>query len=414
MNARFHRPCRSWSGALILLLLSVVSCDDATSGPKDATDSQDLQEMADDLDLISDDQADLVAPPDTTLELPPDLHDVPDLPPTDTAPDLADLGDLALDVVPDLPGDQSGDTEPDGIEPEPWSWCPPGDAAIFDPTWPYAATVSDALYCAYAGHGDLLDTFRNAAQLRLLPGDYRLPLEEGSFPMLIPACALRRDGLPSQLAGAGSLDVSAFVFSSATYWALTLNQALEISGLPFVLSLSVSIYDQSASGTPLPELTIPPQTVFGEAEVFMALCPGEDCSGAGGVLYPCAAPGSGQEVTIAFDRGSLTVFTYIFAGMGPSVPAALTRAHGTLDGVDFSQDAYFSLAHRPDHHNLGGGFLVHFDEPVAGACAILAEIPSPDGSFWISEPGAWLLDCDLNVIETLSGVRGGGGHGSDS
>ena len=48
-----------------------------------------------------------------------------------------------------------------------------------------------------------------------------------------------------------------------------------------------------------------------------------------------------------------------------------------------------------------------FDAPRGQVCGIEAEVPSPDGSFWIDDPAAWTVDCDLALVDELSGVQPG-------
>ena len=306
----------------------------------------------------------------------------------------------------DAGASDSGAPHPDGGAVDPWSWCPEASDAVFDPAWGHRVEVpAGSELCAYNMSTDVKDTLRQAKMLRLIPGEYLFPLEAGTHEVLLPACALGRDGATSALAGPGTLDLEIRPFINDFVREYTLSQPLPFGGAAHTLEIRAGIYQQAAQ--PLPDLVLNGESDPQGAEASFQLCPASGCGEEASYLNRCAPPRSGRDSTIAFSRGSLTVTTHVYPAFGPTSPAAVTRARGQLDGVSFEQEDYFRLAHRPDHHNHGGGFLVVFDQPIAGACALEAQIPSEDGSFWVDRPAAWLLDCDLGVIEELANVRPG-------
>jgi hypothetical protein len=319
----------------------------------------------------------------------------PDAGHADAAGDAGGLGDAS----------GAGDAEADGGTGGEWGFCPSSADAVADAAWSYAITVTgEAVLCSYA-FGSLDDGIRNARRIRFVPGTYPFPDVAGQYSFLIPACGVDRDGRQTVTSAPGTLDLRIDPLIGL------LNRQYRIE-TPFgdgSIRADISLWDRTSEGMPIPELILdanPSHGTFPDYEVMYLACPSTGCTGVE-QLWPCPAPGSGQASSITFDRGRLDVATYLFPAFGPSRPAALTRATGMIDGVAFEEDDYFQLAHRPDHHNRGGAYLVVFDQPIAGACGIEAQIPSSDGSFWIDRPAAWLIGCDLVEIEELSGVTGG-------
>jgi hypothetical protein len=288
---------------------------------------------------------------------------------------------------------------------DPWAFCPSGPPPASDPSWMHTITVAaDAQFCSFNTILPLAQALARAKVVRLVAGTYAFPDQSGRARAHLPFCVRAQGGRSAASADGGELTTSRRPFLGQELLEHFLLQPLTLGGTPHVLFTQTSSY--FPTGDPAPTIGIGGSTVDRVSEVFHQLCPGESCRGSSEILAPCPAPGDGVEATVSFDRGEMTVTTVLASGgFGPVSPAMLARASGSLDGVSFEQADYFRLAHRPDHHNWGGGYLVLFETPIGQACGIEAYVPSADGSFWVDEPAAWLVGCDLSRREALANVR---------
>lgn len=276
------------------------------------------------------------------------------------------------------------------------------DTAVQQAGWTDEITVTaDAKLCTY-NLSDMRRSIGQAIQVELVPGTYKLPSTNGTFDYRFPTCVVDADGTRSGGGRAGTVTHTRTV-TDVTQLEYAIAQEVEVDGEMRRLDMGIFAYDRTQAGVPFPGISLGKEVRVGnypDYEVWYTLCADRDCNEIA-AMYPCPEPGDGQTTNVTFERGRLDVDVVVFSSFGPTQPAALVKASGSIDGVTFEQTNYFDLAHRPDHHNLGGAYLVRFDDPIAGACAIEARIPSIDGSFFIDDPSAALLDCGFEPIETL-------------
>jgi hypothetical protein len=305
---------------------------------------------------------------------------------------------------PDGNTQDAGAGDASGFE-DSWAFCPSGSLPGGDPSGGQAVTVAEgAQFCLFNGGLPLAQALANAAVVRLTAGLYAFPDQSGRSRARLPFCVRAQGGRIASSAEGGELTTSRRPFLGDEMLEHFLLQPLTLGGMPHTLFTQTSSYLRT--GQPAPAIVIGGDTFDPVSQVMQQLCPGESCSTSSEVLAPCPAPGEGQAATVHFDRGEMTVTTVVAGGGGGSVSAAiLARAGGNLDGTSFEQADYFRLAHRPDHHNLGGGYLVLFERPIGQACGIEAYVPSRDGSYWVDAPAAWLVGCDLSRLEALANVR---------
>jgi hypothetical protein len=307
---------------------------------------------------------------------------------TDGAPDA----EVTDGVVPDgLSGD--GDTP-----------CAPGYKG--DSTWTYELTAeADAPYCVLGAGTTLWERLQNKAELRFVPGRYKLPDAEGDFTLTLPLC-LTRPGEFSKITDAGSLSVTFTDWGGSRHKQFAYRQPLSLNGTSWTLESNWSVFQQT--GQPNPQLIIDDQLVRGtnpDSESRYALCPNGVCDDRW-AIYPCGENDTARSTTVTFARGTATFHASLVEGLfgaGGTV-AGLWRAQGTLDGTSFGQTDYYKLAHQPDHHNIHGGFLVRFDQPIGGACGLEVHAPSTDGSFIYDQLEGWTIDCDGNQLQALDGL----------
>lgn len=302
-------------------------------------------------------------------------------------------------------GEVPGDTDTDDTDTVPfdgWEWCPSADDAVTSGDLSIEVT-SSAEYCAMASGSTLAEELAAHRMLRVIPGTYAWPGEAGTVDYTLPVCLLGPDvSVPSALGEAGELEL----VEGSSYQSWFLQQPLVYGGEEKVFALTLNAYHPIDD---LPVLIMDDSMVHGDypdTDLQLRLCDGT-CDGEVTGFYPCApsVPTEEPRLTLSFDRGSLSVWVEEVPGTyGPSVPAVFYRAEGVLNGTAFSQTDYWSLAHIPDHHNRGGGFLVTFEAEIGGACGVTAEVPSDDGSYHFDELRAATIACDGTELEEMAGV----------
>lgn len=300
-------------------------------------------------------------------------------------------------------GDQHAGDQHAGGDGAPWSWCPDSSAYV-GASWPYLATVTDeALFCVINNGISLPEILERRTQVRLVAGAYPLPDTVGTYTMTLPACLLR-PGVSSTHDGDGSLSVTIRDYTTWYETAFEQTQPMAIGSDTWTLSLEIRV--NTPTGDPMPPLLIDDRIrhddLPGTSGWYSLEGPGWPYRAP---LFPCQSyDPAGRQQGVTFDRGHLNVQDHFIPdvfGAG-NTAAQLTRAWGDLDGVSFDQEDFFHLAHRPDHHNSGGGFLVVFDAPINEACGLEVHIPSFDGG-WANLEG-WTLDCGLNRLNDLTGM----------
>lgn len=311
--------------------------------------------------------------------------------------DPGDTGDAVGDTADTGGRDTGGDTAAADL----WAWCPAEATTSGD----VPLIVGDgALYCAIGVGEDLADELAAHVQVRVVPGVYALPSGDGTVDYMLPVCLRGADeDVASTMAGTGTLTTTTSDFPYTGWWLD--GQPLTFAGDPWTFGFSLTAFPQEGA---MPPVVLDERLRHGDypdTEAFVWVCRG-DCATDQRYVWPCGVrePQEAPTLTVTFDRGWLSVWVEVVESFGPAVPAVFYRAEGELDGVGFSQADYWDLAHLPDHHNRGGGFLVRFDAPIGGACGLLAEVPSDDGSFRFERLRAATVDCAGAVVEELAGV----------
>lgn len=316
-------------------------------------------------------------------------------------------GLIACEVLEEVPDAGAGDVgSPDGGGPSDSGLpanCPTADDFVGDPAWPYAFRVeSSAVFCGLIAEEPLRHAPSKAFRIHLTPGDYRLPETPGDYQMRLPFCAESSAMADFALGGAGPLTLDNVPLGEDTFWLYRLEQSFVLGGVARVLDVGIDVLYLTSVGEP-PELVLDHQRDHGtnpDTSVTYLSCT-EPCDTP--IWFePCPMPGEGDRYAVRFDRGNVELFVRVYPAFGPSGPAALTQARGVLDGTSFTQSNFFKLAHRPDHHNHGGGFYVGFDSPIGDVCGLELEVPSRDGGW--ATLGGRLVGCDLETIEALSGL----------
>jgi hypothetical protein len=285
-----------------------------------------------------------------------------------------------------------------------WPWCPDPSAYIGGP-WTYQARVDErALYCAVNMGATVEEDLTLKARLRLVPGTYALPWEDGPYALWLPACLELPGGVGSQFSGAGSLAVDIEAYGEGSHASFLLEQPVSAGGSPWAITLDVSQYAYQGAPPELPLSDWLTSTAAG-GEIYLFLRLSNAQLAYPWTLVPCLPAHTSRRVSrVTFDRGWMEVWHDPVDDLpsGGGGPAVFQRGTGELDGVAFDQRDYFRLAHLIAHHNWGGTFLVMFDAPIGAACGIKLCIPSVDGGG--PELGAWTVDCSPAVLEALAGL----------
>jgi hypothetical protein len=336
----------------------------------------------------------------------------------------ADGGIDAADVVPDgqdedggvdaadevqdgQDGGEDGDAgsaDGDGGDPFLWDWCPDPSAYVGG-NWNYQASVTDqALFCVINQGFSVEEAMGSKAQLRVVPGSYPLPQEDGTYPLLIPACIRVPENVESQHAGEGLLTVTTEYIGDYPYVHYAVSQPMMVGIQPWTIEMNFSIYNP---GNPYPDLVLDNRLSEWEGghEISKSYILDNEVLDYPWWAFPCLpASANRRETGGTFDRGQINVWNDVIYDIpsGGHAPAILQRGWGELDGTAFDQEDYFKLSHLPAHHNWGGSFLVMFEQPIGPACGIKLCIPSMDGGG--PDLGAWTVDCSLDTIDQLTGL----------
>lgn len=294
-----------------------------------------------------------------------------------------------------------GNDQSDGAVP---STCPTASDFVGDSSWPYSFSVeSSAVYCGLVTETPLRSAPSKAQRLRLSPGTYRLPETSGTYAMRLPFCIEDSTSSAFELGGPSPLSLDRLPLGEDAFWLYKLEQGYTLGGMARVLDVGIDVFYTTSLGRP-PELILDDARDHGSnpdtSATYLSSC--ETPCGDPIWFEPCPTPGEGELYAVRFDRGRVELRVRVYPAFGPTGPAALTQAMGTLDGQGFTQSSFFKLAHRPDHHNHGGGFFVAFDAPIGDVCGIELEVPSRDGGWAVL--GGRSVDCNLETLEELAGL----------
>jgi len=314
--------------------------------------------------------------------------------------------DGAADDTADTDADTDVDTDADA-DAVPWDWCPDAAAYVGDAGWAGSLEVTaDALYCGTFSESRTLEQeLRLKAMLRVIEGDFAVPVDQGAWPLTLPLCVKRPDAADRPLlAGDGAVVASTWEHGGTTWVSLEADQPMETdAGDRWTLTTRISA--SGPTGTP-PDPVVLDGTTGGTGwmeHFWSALYEGEtkghpEFDTDTVHFTPCADPAYTENVhSVAFEGGEVVLTLQIGQSMASTEPGAFVRAEGTLDGTAFAQSSYWSLVYRPDHHHFLRHFAVLFDAPIGGACALRVEDVDP----WQEAPPATVhtAGCDLEPIE---------------
>ena len=283
-------------------------------------------------------------------------------------------------------------TAPDPPAVEPWPWCPEG---VQEEGTTVLEATDAALYCGTFDESRTLAEER-AAKVQVLFPESRLasPSEPGEGGGTWPFCIRTPDGQGPTPDGEGYVARSNRWEGSELTVLLNHEQPLVHDGAPSALMVNVgsapgehAILDGAHRG------------LGSERSLSLALCAPE-CKGATSIqrLDSCTFDGLPTERhSLTFDGGSLDLDLRIGDSIISTQPGIFLGGAGTLDGVAFEQRDYWQTVYSPTLHHFSRDFALLFDDPIGGACGIVAREVDP----WGDDPAATveLVDCDLNVLE---------------
>ena len=316
--------------------------------------------------------------------------------------DTEDGGTTDTPTNPDgggLPPDGDAQAPGDAGESDPWSGCPSADLVLHDPQWPVQLTVTDeAVYCAtFSESRTLEEELAAKLQLRVTPGDYRLPAQDHPSYQL-PIC-LRQQSGAAEAPSEGNTEYDQHPFDDDTEHQVSARLSYEENG-----QLNVRLQRTMESGEDPAFLLDGKENDSFDFDSYTAfeLCsePGDECFP--DRLFTSCDFSGGQlnlhEVTL--DEGQIRFELRLGESFAGTEPGAYVRASGTFEGVEFDQTDYFKLVYHPTHHHFERTFVVLFDEPIAGACGVLVHGLEKFGDDVAD--AAYTVDCDLNRLEPLT------------
>jgi hypothetical protein len=293
-------------------------------------------------------------------------------------------------------GDVNGDG--DGSGSPYWPWCPEASEYVGE-DWPVFVEVTEnAVYCGtFYEMRTLEEEYRTKSRLRLIPGTYALPLENGTYPFFLPHCfefiQVGEQPLPE---GVGEIRANHSADPPGTMYRWFITQLMrDATGQVWTFEANLRVYLEN-------EDTFTISGDYGDPwdrtyHGFM-LCK-DDCQSwvdnrrFASCHYDTATP---QKHTVTFDGGSIELFIRMGQSDASTEPALFHFGSGTLDGTAFSQDDYYKLIYNPEHHHFSRDFIVLFDNPISSACGLKVQNLDP----WNDDPAGRvaLVRCDLSEI----------------
>lgn len=313
---------------------------------------------------------------------------------------LAACGDKPADDTAPPEGDTDTDSESDADTDTDtdWSHCPAPDTYIGDSLWGAQLEVTDdAVYCGlFDEERTLEDELAAKAVLKMVAGDYPVPVEDGSYTLALPACVLTAAGPGPDMAGEGTSRVTGYSWDDLVFANLQGSQPM--SEGPDLSHNLLLVGEGTAPSALLLDGQSPDPGTGAGAWFSLGSTPGEE-EDRPNWFGSCFDPSwTLNRHTVSFDGGEVVLDLYIGTSMASTEPGIFHHASGALDGTSFVQDDYFGLVYRPAHHHFQRNFAVLFDTPIGASCALRVEGIDP----YATEPTAVVstADCDLTVLET--------------
>jgi hypothetical protein len=296
---------------------------------------------------------------------------------------------------PDAGSDSSDGDGDESISPY-WSWCPEYEDYIGG-DWSRFVNVTElALYCAtFDEMRTLEEEYRVKSKLRLIPGTYALPLENGFYPFFLPHCfEFIQPGAQPVAEEVGEIQANHSPYDGGTTYRWFITQTLR-TGSGEIWQARVDLHAWMADGEDTFSIDGDYEDPWGMNYYSFMLCR-QDCQTYidnrwfASCHYETATP---QKHTVTFEGGSIQLFIRMGASPASTEPALFHFASGTLDETGFSQDDYYKLIYNPEHHHFSRDFIVLFDSPISSACGLKVLNLDP----WNEAPAGRvaLVDCDL-------------------
>jgi hypothetical protein len=292
------------------------------------------------------------------------------------------LGVMACSEEYTIPVWETQFVPPDNLKDvELWDTCPAmtPTAAPTEGEYIWVQSTPDAIYCSRKvrhfegenGEG-LEEAFDVKSQMRVVPGDFFLPLQLGSQPVSFPVCTLFADHDDSPVAfGDGSLRMEEEMVLNRPRLNGRLEQPLMVEGKIWTFEMyftgfrDVIEHGFQLNGSHWSRSTDP--------EVIMRLCEGVACDGAGETLVYDAcdyqeAPTERHTIGFGDDHVIVSVANY---GSPWRVEGDFIRAEGELAGLRFEQSSYWKLAMGYTHQwGESRDFQINFDHPINIYCGL--------------------------------------------
>jgi hypothetical protein len=270
-----------------------------------------------------------------------------------------------------------------------------------DPSWTATVEVTEnALYCATFDESKTFEqTLASKAQLRFIPGTYKVPAANGTAPFSLPYCVrFLKDGTQPIQKGTGTLKAEFSEFMGEFNYRFQYAQPMEAAGVGW--ASEVMFQGPWEPSAPKP-VSVAGQFIDSNAQHYTDyyLCQGADCANASDRRFfnSCTAEGAATEHThtLTFEGGDIKLILRIGQSFASTEPGAFISGSGKLDGTAFTQTSYWKLIYVPEHHHFTRHFVVLFDQPIGSACGLKVEHVLSD----TLDASVNLVDCDLKNLE---------------
>jgi hypothetical protein len=280
-------------------------------------------------------------------------------------------------------------------EDDPWAGCPT-EADYLGDNWTaeiLLEVTDEASYCfTFDSTIAAEDQMPVKNRIRIFPGTYGLPAQNGEFDLVLPACVhFGQPGEQLSLDGTGSVVQEI----NNDYFLMEICQPMQTgTGDPWALHMTLG----GSLPNPGEKLVLDALALSGDG-AWMALhrndCEWSEFLRYQSCHYDWVEP---QRHLVQFDGGEITL-TLRLPQIDATVFGLFSQASGMLDGTAFDQQSYWKLAFYSWLHFFFCDFIVLFDDPIGQACGIKIDELLIWGGDLNPERKLELIDCDLNSIE---------------
>jgi hypothetical protein len=245
---------------------------------------------------------------------------------------------------------------------------------------------------------ELDEEYRIKSKLRLIPGEFALPEENGTYPFFLPHCFEFLFGQQPVAEGGGEVVANHSPYNGGMNYRWFITQPMR-TGAGDVWVFKADLHVWMDAGVDRFSLNGDWGDPWGNSWTNFRLCK-QDCETYEDIRWysSCHYDNANlQKHTVTFEGGSIELFIRMGWSAASTEPALFISGSGTLDGTAFSQEDFYKLIYNPMHHHFSRDFIVLFDAPISSACGILVQELEP----WPSDPfgKVALVRCDLSEIE---------------